>query len=165
MNIWSVLLNHLPMIALILAVLIALKAVSATGGTGRLSPLRVQSKPLMTQVESETLGHLEHLFPHVRIHAQVAMSAIIAPAKGLSSKQRLWMHRRFGQKVIDFVLQDRGTGNVIVLVELDDATHSRSKDRDRDLITRTAGYSTVRLSAKSRPTRASVEAAVAPALA
>jgi Protein of unknown function (DUF2726) len=86
--------------------------------------LLVRRKRFLSQVESETLRHLETLFPELRIHAQVAMSALIAPAKTLSPKERLWTHRRYVQKVVDFVLQDRRTGQVLVLVELDDWTHN-----------------------------------------
>jgi hypothetical protein len=163
MSFWSVVYPHLSPTVLIIAFVILLALILPIGRYER-PPLRVQSKLLMTQVEAETLDHLELLFPHVRVHAQVAMSAIVAPAKGLSSKQRLWMHRRYAQKAIDFVLQDRRTGKVLILVELDDTSHSARKDRERDQITSAVGYSTVRLSAKSRPTRASVQAAVAPAL-
>ena len=92
------------------------------------------------------------------------MSALIAPAKGLSSKERLWTHRRYGQKVVDFVLQDRASGKIIVLVELDDRTHNEAKDRERDKITAAGGYPTIRLTAKMRPTRASVADALKPVL-
>lgn len=122
----------------------------------------VRRKAFMTQVEVETLRHLETLFPHVRVHAQVAMSALIAPARRLSRNEKLWTHRRYGQKVVDFVLQDRASGRVEVLVELDDWTHVPFKDKLRDRITAAGGYPTVRLPANMRPTRSSVESALFP---
>ena len=122
----------------------------------------VRRKAFMTPVEAETLRHLETLFPHVRIHAQVAMSALIAPARRLSRNEKLWTHRRYGQKVVDFVLQDRASGRVEVLVELDDWTHVPFKDKLRDRITAAGGYPTVRLPANMRPTRSSVESALFP---
>ncbi len=130
------------------------------GGMGQ----AVDPLPLLTRVEAETLDHLEALFPHLRVHAQVAMSALIAPAKGLSDRQRLWMHRRYGQKVIDFALQDRRTGDVRAFVELDDRSHNSAKARERDKITAAGGYRTVRLSGRARPTRSSIAAAVGPVL-
>ena len=126
--------------------------------------LLVRRKNFVTRVEAQTLLYIEELFPKVRVHCQVAMSALIAPAKGLSSKERLWTHRRYGQKVVDFVLQDRASGKIIVLVELDDRTHNEAKDRERDKITAAGGYPTIRLTAKMRPTRASVAAALKPVL-
>jgi very-short-patch-repair endonuclease len=124
--------------------------------------LFVRSKHFLTQIETETLRHLETLFPQLRIHAQVAMSALIAPAKTLSSKERLWTRRRYGQKVVDFVLQDRRTGQVLVLVELDDWTHNWVKDHARDRITSAGGYQTIRLPANQRSTRASIVAVLVP---
>jgi very-short-patch-repair endonuclease len=124
--------------------------------------LLVRSKRFPTQIETETLRHLETLFPQLRIHAQVAMSALIAPARALSPKERLWTHRRYGQKVVDFVLQDRMTGQVLVLVELDDWTHNWAKDHARDRITSAGGYQTIRMPANQQPTRASIAAALAP---
>ena len=70
----------------------------------------------MTKVEAQTLLYLEALYRQICGHAQVAMSALIAPASGLSQRQRLWMHRRYGQKVVDFVLQDRRAGEVRAIV-------------------------------------------------
>lgn len=147
----------------VLCLLAALVLVKAAMGPTR-SRLQVKRRPLMTKVEAETLHYLETSFPQVRVHAQVAMSALIEPASGLSPKGRTWMLRRFNQKVVDFVLQDRRTGEVRVLVELDDRTHSAEKDRERDKITAAGGYRTVRLSGRARPTRTSVASAVGPML-
>ncbi|MBX9777778.1 MAG: DUF2726 domain-containing protein, partial [Xanthobacteraceae bacterium] len=110
-------------------------------------PVLVRRKRFMTPVEAQTLRFIETLFPHLRVHAQVAMSALIAPARGLSPKDRLWTHRRYGQKVVDFVLEDRRSGRIELLVELDDWTHDVGKDRLRDRITASGGYPTVRLPA------------------
>lgn len=165
---WSIALKPL---ALCVAVVVALWCIAAIARIGQGGPLfpgigfdtsLVRRKRFLTAVESETLTHIETLFPHLRIYAQVAMSALIAPARDLPGKQKLWTHRRYGQKVVDFVLQDRATGHVEVLVELDDWTHNVFKDRLRDRITAAGGYPTVRLPANMRPTRRSVEAALFP---
>jgi hypothetical protein len=50
----------------------------------------------------------------------------------------------------------------VALVELDDWTHDWVKDRVRDRITASGGYPTVRLTARMRPTRASVAVALGP---
>ena len=70
-----------------------------------------------------------------------------------------------GGTAVDPLLQDRASGEIRVLVELNHRTHNASKDRDRDRVTAAGGYPAVRLSARARPTRASMAAAVAPALA
>jgi hypothetical protein len=160
---WNAILSNMSTLGPLLCVLIGLACLKVALGN-KLSPLRVRRKPLLTRIEAETLDYLETLFPQVRVHAQVAMSALIAPARGMSSRQTLWMHRRYGQKVIDFVLQDRASGDVRLLVELDDCTHNAAKDRKRDKITAAGGYRTVRLSGRARPTRQSVASAVGPVL-
>jgi hypothetical protein len=124
--------------------------------------LLVRRKRFMSRAEAVTLTYLEKMFPQLRVHAQVAMSALIAPARTLSPKDKLWTHRRYGQKVVDFVLQDRVSGQVVALIELDDRTHNWMKDHVRDRITASGGYPTVRLTGRSWPTRASVAAAVGP---
>ena len=70
-----------------------------------------------------------------------------------------------GGTAVDPLLQDRASGEKRVLVELNHRTHNASKDRDRDRVTAAGGYPAVRLSARARPTRASMAAAVAPTLA
>jgi very-short-patch-repair endonuclease len=62
---------------------------------------------------------------------------------------------------VDPLLQDRASGEIRVLIELDHRAQDASKDRDRDCITAADGYPTVRLSARMRPSRTSVAAAVA----
>ena len=162
---------HYRMLGLIAVIVLVVWCVTTIIRIGQGGPLFnfgsfdtsfVRRKAFLTPVEVETLRHLEALFPHVRIHAQVAMSALIAPARRLSRNEKLWTHRRYGQKVVDFVLQDRASGRVEVLVELDDWTHVPFKDKLRDCITAAGGYPTVRLPANMRPTRSSVEAALFP---
>ena len=70
-----------------------------------------------------------------------------------------------GGTAVDPLLQDRASGEIRVLVELDHRTLNASKDRDRDRMTAAGGQPTVRLSARVRPARASVAAAAAPTMA
>ena len=67
---------------------------------------------------------------------------------------------RFSQKMIDYLLEDRTSGRIIALVELDDRTHNAARDAKRDAITRAAGYLTIRLPATRRPSAISVREAV-----
>jgi len=170
MSVGSSIASMLPWILILGGGIVLFKLVMAGIGGGTNAAglfekrLLVRRKNFVTRVEAQTLLYIEELFPKVRVHCQVAMSALIAPAKGLPSKERLWTHRRYGQKVVDFVLQDRASGKIIVLVELDDRTHNEAKDRERDKITAAGGYPTIRLTAKMRPTRVSVAAALKPVL-
>lgn len=120
------------------------------------TPLRVQPRPLMTGLERDVLYNLELLFPQLRVHAQVSMGALIEPARDVRGPERKWMHRRYNQKVVDFVLQDRDSGKILCLLEVDDHTHNAAKDLERDKITYAAGYRTIRLPASFRATRATI---------
>lgn len=57
------------------------------------------------------------------------------------------MRNRFSQKIVDFVIEDRATGGILALVELDDRSHDALRDRQRDAMTASAGYRTIRLAA------------------
>lgn len=126
---------------------------------------KVRRKRFLTRVEHETLCHLETAFPQFRVHCQVSMGALISPERFLNRHDALWTHRLYAQKIIDYVLQDRRSGEVIALVELDDWSHRLRRDYARDVLTHTAGYRTIRLPAAYRPTLRSVHEAICDALA
>ncbi|WP_457350897.1 DUF2726 domain-containing protein [Sphingomonas sp. UYP23] len=54
---------------------------------------------------------------------------------------------KFSSKIVDFVIEDRASGAILALVELDDRSHDAARDRQRDAMTASAGYRTVRLHA------------------
>lgn len=153
------LLIELIAIALIALALIAVAAKFRGPGT-----LPVKARRLMTAREREVIAMIEAAVPHCRVHAQVAMGALLDCRPGLSRAERTAVRNRFDRKVVDFVLEDRSLGDVLALVELDDRTHSDAKDRARDGITAAAGYRTVRLPARRRPDAASVRAQIVAAL-
>lgn len=126
---------------------------------------KIRRKRFLTRVEQDTLGYLETAFPQFRVHCQVSMGALISPERFLNRNDARWTHRLYAQKIIDYVLQDRRSGEVIALVELDDATHMRRRDHARDALTDAAGYRTIRLPASHRPTLQSVHEAIFHALA
>lgn len=137
--------------------IIGLKVIQR-GGLGRSKP-KVRAKIFLTKAEREALQHIETALPWCRIHSQVAMGAIVQPANNLSPSNFHRERGRFSQKIIDFVAEDRATGKIVVLIELDDRTHQIKRDAVRDRITRTAGYHTIRLKLKW-PTRANVGHAI-----
>ena len=92
------------------------------------------------------------------------MGAIMNPAKGLSKSEWWTTFNKFSSKRVDFVAEDPETGQIILLVELDDRSHKALRDKDRDELTRHAGYTTVRLPAGERPTQQSVTARIEAAL-
>jgi very-short-patch-repair endonuclease len=137
-------------IALLVLVLVLVAGLALAKATGLGRPLPVRARRLMTPREREVIVLIEAAVPTCRVHAQVAMGAIINCNRGLARNQRTSVRNTFDRKVIDFVLEDRATGDVLALVELDDRTHNEGKDRARDEITKAAGYRTVRLRAGKR---------------
>ena len=104
---------------------------------------------------------LERIVPRCRIHAQVAMGALLAAPDSPFRRRRLSDRNAFLQKIVDFVAQDRASGAIVALIEVDDWSHLLSRDMARDVMTGRAGYLTVRIPSHARPTVADVRAAVA----
>ncbi|AOH87296.1 hypothetical protein AWL63_23185 (plasmid) [Sphingomonas panacis] len=146
-----------PIIFLVcLVVLLGLLApLKAIGG-----PPAPVAKAFMTPREQAMLSALEHVLPMYRIHAQVAMGALLAAPRRPGSRFNLADRNAFSQKIIDFVIVDPTIGKVVALVELDDRSHDAVKDRLRDAMTARAGYQTIRIPASARPTIPTALAAV-----
>ena len=153
----------LPIIAIALAALIA-AIVWWRFSPGELSRLPVRPRPLMTNPERRVRTLIERALPDARIHCQVSMGALMNPASGLSKSEWWTTFNKFSSKRIDFVAEDPRSGRVFLLIELDDRTHDARRDRDRDALTRHAGYTTVRLPAGQRHTASSVAAHIHRAL-
>ena len=117
----------------------------------------ITSKPLMTPIERRTIRFIELAMPGTRIHAQVSMGAILKPKKGLDRSKATTTRNRFSSKRIDYVVEDRSSGRVVMLIELDDRSHNQAADAKRDRMTAAAGYVTVRLPRHEKPTKESVE--------
>jgi very-short-patch-repair endonuclease len=111
------------------------------------------AKALLTANEKEFFLRLCKALPDCHILAQVSMGQLIATRKlhGDRSNEHLRARNRFSQKAVDFVIADSGL-NVIALVELDDRTHQTERDRQRDNLTRSAGYTTLRYASRDKPT-------------
>lgn len=120
--------------------------------------LPLAPKPLMTKRELTVLPLIEAHFPNCRVHAQVAMAALIKLKAGVDKKKRTSVRNRFDRKIIDFVVEEKQTGEIVAIVELDDKTHNATKDAARDAITAAAGYKTIRIPAGTRLTYAAVGA-------
>lgn len=127
-------------------------------------PVGIRRKPFMTPPERRMLALLEASLPELRIHAQVAMGALLDPAASLKGADRMRVRARFSQKIVDFVAEDRVSGEVVALIELDDHTHVPSRDQKRDAMTQQAGYRTVRFHRDQWPTQRDVRGLVLPEL-
>jgi hypothetical protein len=132
-------------------------------GLGR-QALEVRPVPLMTQAERRVMAYIEEALPGARVHAQVSMGAIMQPGRMLGHRAATITRNRFSSKRVDFVVEDRASGRILALIELDDWSHSAGNDQWRDRLTASAGYRTIRLPAGERQTSATVRARLHAAL-
>ncbi len=124
---------------------------------------KFKAKDLFTPNELEFLVRLETAAPEIRFHGQVSMGAILEPTASKKDGKAFYSARgQFAQKQIDFVAQDRKTGRIVAIIELDDRTHSAEKDAKRDAMLNGAGYRTIRWNSKNKPDTAAIRAQLFP---
>ncbi len=137
---------------LLVALIVGLSWSKLLSRSGPQKPLVPVARRFMTTREQAMLAALEHILPMYRIHAQVAMGALLkvpsVPGRRVTPAD--W--NPFARKIVDFVVEDPTTGRVIALIEVDDSSHDADKDRERDMMTARAGYRTVRIPARTGPT-------------
>lgn len=120
-------------------------------------PPSFTSRALMTPNEIEFFGRLRDALPEHYIFPQVAMSAVLDPlAKGNAGYADFL---RIAQKRIDYGVFTREF-QLVAIVELDDRSHSRVKDLQRDGFVASAGIRTVRFQSSRRPNREQIRQAV-----
>lgn len=140
-------------VAVVMGVLGTLKTRSQIGSYRR--------RQLMTANEQEFFGRLRTALPDYLIFPQVAMSAIIEASS--SNQKRAHSDRlRIAQQRVDYLVVD-ARGDIVVVVELDDRTHSASKDRVRDERLLQAGINTIRFQSRNKPAPEAIRAAILPA--
>jgi hypothetical protein len=117
-----------------------------------------KASALMTPNEAEFFGRLIAALPDHYIFPQVAMSALIVAAT--SDKKKAHSDRlRIAQQRVDYVVCDKKC-NVVVVVELDDRTHSATKDQARDARLLQGGIRTVRFQSKNKPSVSALRTAI-----
>lgn len=112
---------------------------------------RFASKPLLTKNEIEFFGRLRAALPELAIFPQVALRAIVRPGSASSSRSYGREASLIGAKHCDYLICRPDTFEIVAIVELDDRTHQKEKDAQRDRMTAAAGYRTLRFEAKSKP--------------
>lgn len=146
-------LEWLPLIFIAAVVLALLSRIAGP------SP-RFVRKRFLTEPETRVLGFLETALPQHRVMTQVAMGALVSAGE-TDRRRALATRNRFSRKIVDFAIVTRDTAEVVALVELDDSSHSPLKDAKRDAMTAAAGYRTIRIASRPRPSLQSVREAVA----
>jgi Protein of unknown function (DUF2726) len=111
-----------------------------------------KARTMLTANELEFLNRLESAVPELRFCPQVSMGALLDPAVSRKDRRNfLRIRGMFAQKIIDFVAQDRESGAVVALIELDDRTHDQLKDSKRDAMANSAGYFLIRWASQNKP--------------
>lgn len=90
--------------------------------------------------------------PSRTVLPQIGLGALIDTALPEGHEQREFERRKFVGKLLDFVVVDAKTLEVLFVVELDDRTHNKLKDNNRDVFLKQAGYKTVRYESRFKPT-------------
>jgi hypothetical protein len=138
-------LSFLILVVLVATVVVA--SVKKTKGTDRTGTYK--RRKLMTDNEEEFFGRLVVALPDHYIFTQVAMSALLDTAS--SDKRKAHGDRlRIAQQRVDYVVCTRSC-EVVAVVELDDRTHSHTKDQLRDARLEQAGIRTVRFQTRQKP--------------
>jgi len=118
-------------------------------------------KALLTGNEKEFFRRLQQAVPEYTLLTQVAMGALMNGRH--ASGNHLRTRAKFAQKIVDYVLLDDRL-DVVLLVELDDKTHEKKKDKARDAMTDEAGYRTLRVESRAKPPVAELRSLVLKAI-
>jgi hypothetical protein len=119
---------------------------------------RIRRKPLLTANEAEFFHRLQRALPGFHVFPQVSFAAFLTDDGQLSRKAKWAVRARFDRKVADFVICNRHTLNIVAVIELDDRMHSAQADRQRDAMTKAAGYRTIRYQSRQKPSQAEIAA-------
>jgi len=132
---------------------------------GNRSPFSFRLKPLLTDNEVEFYGRLkEAMHDEAEVFPQVAMSAFLRPSIDLTGKDGFRARSAYSQKVVDFVICEKGTLRPVIVVELDDRTHNAEKDAARDKMLTSSGLCVVRYRSNARPSPHEIRAQITPLL-
>ena len=110
-------------------------------------------KALLTPNEKEFYERLQRAADSLELEVvpQVSMGALLEV--NLPSAHPLYwtLRKRFSQKIIDFVLYSKPSLEILAVIELDDKTHNKEKDKIRDEMMAQAGFKTIRWESKAKP--------------
>ena len=141
--------SSMMILVVLLVAVLAFASGAKSKGDSRKGGGKYVPKAILTANEQEFFNRLKSALPF-QVFPQVAMGALMEPASKRNDKE-FWSARgSIAQKIVDFVVVD-DQFKVLALVELDDRTHSPTKDGKRDELTAQAGYRTLRYSSKAKP--------------
>ncbi|MDD3183466.1 MAG: DUF2726 domain-containing protein [Alphaproteobacteria bacterium] len=153
-----------PTLALVGAVIVAmlLKTLSRQLKTRRgVQTTRLLKRPILTDNEREFFDRLCRALPDHHVFPQVSLDALLCVSGGQPYAEQTALRNSYSQKHPDFVVCQRGTMEVVAIVELDDKTHKAEKDQKRDAMLTGAGYRIKRFQSRAKPSEAAIKQALA----
>lgn len=75
------------------------------------------AKTFLTNRKCAMLGALERILSMYRIHAQVAISAILEPVVRPLGRSRLSDPKELGHRIVDFVIVDPNSSSIVALLK------------------------------------------------
>lgn len=147
------------LVAILVVFLVAVAVLSQVKKTKRTGTYK--RRQLMTANEAEFFNRLVAALPDHYIFPQVSMQALIEAASN-DKKQAHSDRLRIAQQRADYVICDAAC-EVIAVIELDDRTHSATKDQVRDSRLEQAGIRAIRFQSRNKPTTEEIRQLVLPA--
>jgi len=143
----------------VLSLLIAFqKQLLADSKKGNKGVGNYRKRSILTDNEAEFFGRLVAALPEHYIFPQVSMQALLEAAS--ADKKTAHIDRlKIAQHRVDYVVCNKQC-EVIAVVELDDKTHSPTKDQVRDSRLKQAGIRTVRFQSKSKPNKDAIRSVI-----
>lgn len=143
-----------PLLVLVVVALVVMTVLKLRGaGSGE----RVRGFPyarrsgLFTEAEARFWRVLRDAVPEMAVFGKVRLEDVIVVRSGLSKSDRATARNRIKSRHLDFVLVDPKSARVLVVVELDDASHNsaraRAADAFKDRALEAAGVPLVRVRA------------------
>lgn len=107
------------------------------------------ARSIMSPNEREFFDRMRRAVPGLFFFPQVAMSALIEPVNKSGYKYNP-AFEKIAKKRVDWAIYSADM-RLLCVVELDDRTHDKEKDDERDRMLSSAGISTVRWESRSKP--------------
>lgn len=113
-------------------VMSVLKLRSGSSGTRVRGFPYARRSGLFTEAEARFWRVLREAVPEMEVFGKVRLEDVIVVRSGLSKSDRATARNRIKSRHLDFVLIDPKSTRVLVVVELDDASHNSARARQAD---------------------------------
>jgi len=111
----------------------------------------LRRRSILSPHEQRFFSCLVEALPQYHVFPQVSLDALLKPATGLSDSAFCSLRNSFSQKHPDFVICQKGSLDVVAIVELDDNSHNAEKDAARDEMLKQVKYPVLRFTDKDKP--------------